>query len=115
MNVNINECIFCLISEGESKADIVYSDREFIVVDDINPQAPVHFLVIPRIHISNLKESSPRLLGHLLSIASNIAEKKGVSEKGFRLVINCGPQGGQEVDHLHAHVMGGRQMEWPPG
>lgn len=110
-------CLFCKIVEGSIPSKSVYEDEQCIALGDINPQAPVHFLVVPRQHIASLAEADEAqqpLLGHLLRVANEIARQKGLS-KGFRVVINTGPDGGQTVDHLHVHVLGGRSMTWPPG
>jgi histidine triad (HIT) family protein len=109
--------IFKRIIDKEIPASIVYEDDKCLAFRDINPQAPVHILVIPRNEIPSLAaagEADAALLGHLLSVAAKLAtqlELKG----GYRVVINCGPDGGQTVDHLHLHVLGGRQLAWPPG
>ncbi len=108
-------CIFCKIAKGDLKADIKYEDDKILAFSDINPQAPVHILVIPRKHIATLNEADGEILGHLVSAARDIAGREGVSEKGYRLLVNCGDMGGQEVSHLHVHILGGRKMKWPPG
>lgn len=110
-----SKCIFCGILEGKIDAEIKYEDEKTLAFCDINPQAPVHILVIPRRHISSLNEAKEEILGHLVSIARQIAQEEGISEEGYRLVINCGQMGGQEVSHLHIHILGGRAMKWPPG
>jgi histidine triad (HIT) family protein len=109
--------IFGDIAEGKLPADIVHEDHLAVAFRDINPQAPTHILVIPREPVPRLSESTPEqelLLGHLLSVAREIARKEGLRD-GYRVVINDGRDGGQEVDHLHLHVLGGRKMTWPPG
>jgi histidine triad (HIT) family protein len=111
------DCIFCRIIHGEIPATRLYEDEQAIAFADIAPRAPVHFLVIPRKHLISLRHvarGDAPLLGHLLSIAAELAAKEGLST-GFRAVINSGEDGGQTVDHLHIHVLGGRQMHWPPG
>jgi histidine triad (HIT) family protein len=113
-----NNCIFCKIIAGEIPATIVYRDERSIAFDDINPQAPVHVLVIPLEHLESLDEASQRdeaLLGHMLRVAARIANERGLSESGYRTVINTGAGAGQSVFHLHAHVIGGRALTWPPG
>lgn len=98
-------------------AEIIHEDEQCIAIRDINPQAPVHFLVIPRTVIPRIAEATPdqaALLGHLLLTAGALAKKEGLAE-GFRVVINNGPHGGETVPHLHVHVLGGRQLKWPPG
>ena len=107
------DCIFCRIANGEVKSDIIYQDDRAIAFPDINPKAPVHLLVIPRKHIESLAElteDDEMLAGHLVVIASQLAKEQGISHKGYRLVINCGPEGGQVVSHLHLHLLGGRQL-----
>lgn len=114
----MSACIFCRIVEGSIPAKIVYQDEHALAFDDINPQAPVHALVIPKRHVpsvQDLGEADRVLLGHLLLTCSRIAKEKGLSETGFRVVANTGRDGGQTVFHLHFHVMGGRHMGWPPG
>ncbi len=111
------ETIFSKIIRREVSADIVYEDDLVLAFNDIAPQAPVHILVIPKKPISELAEATSEdhaLLGHLLLKAKQVAEQAGV-ENGYRVVINNGSDGGQSVDHLHLHVLGGRQMQWPPG
>jgi histidine triad (HIT) family protein len=110
-------CLFCKIVEGSIPAAPVYQDDRCYAFTDINPQAPVHFLVIPREHIQSTAaaaEHHRELLGHLLLAAAQIARDKGLGN-GYRIVINTGADGGQTVDHLHVHVLGGRHMTWPPG
>jgi histidine triad (HIT) family protein len=112
------DCLFCRIIAGEIPADIIYTDDVSIAFRDINPQAPTHILVIPREHIESLDEATQReerMLGHLLRIAARVANQQGLSESGYRTVINTGAGAGQSVFHLHLHVLGGRQMNWPPG
>lgn len=109
--------IFKRIIDKEIPASVVYEDDQCLAFRDINAQAPVHFLVIPRQEIPSLKaatEEDSALLGHLLSVARKVAAQLKL-EQGYRVVINCGPDGGQTVDHLHLHVLGGRQLNWPPG
>jgi histidine triad (HIT) family protein len=110
-------CLFCKIVDGSIPSKLVYQDELCIAFADINPQAPVHVLVVPREHLVSLAEAGehhPALLGHLLFAAAKIARDKGLA-KGYRVVVNTGPDGGQTVDHLHLHVLGGRHMSWPPG
>ena len=111
------DCLFCKIVAGTIPAKVIYQDDQCIVFADINPQAPTHFLVVPRRHIAslaNVGNDHAALLGHLIFVASEIAREKGLA-KGYRAVINTGPDGGQTVDHLHIHVLGGRHHTWPPG
>jgi histidine triad (HIT) family protein len=111
-------CIFCKIVNGEIPARLVWEDDEMLAFHDLNPQAPVHFLLIPKRHIPNIMEaeqSDAALLGRLLFRAQKLAAAQGCGEKGARFVINCKSDGGQTVDHLHIHILGGRFMTWPPG
>ena len=113
-----DNCIFCKIIKGEIPSKKIYEDDEVLAFHDITPQAPVHFLIIPKRHIANLSETEPEdcaLLGRLLLKARELAAQLGCGEKGFRLVINCKSHGGQTVDHLHLHILGGRYLKWPPG
>jgi histidine triad (HIT) family protein len=108
------ECIFCRIVAGELPGDIVYQDENFLAFRDIMPKAPTHILVIPKTHIASaaeLGEGQEDLAGHLIIIANKLAEKEGIDKKGYRLAINCGPEGGQVVPHIHLHLLGGRQMD----
>ncbi|MFN3740726.1 MAG: histidine triad nucleotide-binding protein [Thermodesulfovibrionales bacterium] len=112
------ECIFCRIAEKKLPSKIQFEDESSIAFEDINPQAPVHVLVIPKKHISTvleLKKEDRELIGHLFLVASRIATEKGIAERGFRLVLNCNREAGQTVFHIHLHLLGGRPMHWPPG
>ena len=114
----MSNCIFCKIVNGEIPSKKVYEDDEVIAFHDLNPQAPVHFLVIPKKHIKSIMEldaSDTSLMGRLLFKAQELAQNLGCAENGARFVINCKSHGGQTVDHLHCHVLGGRFMSWPPG
>ncbi len=110
------DCIFCKIVTGEIPAKKVYEDECCIAFADLHPQAPVHLLVIPRRHIASLAHAGEdkELLGQLLWAANELARRQNLA-KGFRVVMNTGPDGGQTVDHLHLHLLGGRAMHWPPG
>jgi histidine triad (HIT) family protein len=111
-------CLFCRIGRGEVAAEVVHEDDLVLAFSDINPKAPTHLLVIPRRHIqsaADLRESDAEMLGRLFGVAAQLARDAGISDRGFRLVTNSGPGAGQSVDHLHFHLMGGRQMGWPPG
>ena len=106
-------CIFCQIVSKKIPSDILYQDEGVLAFRDINPQAPVHLLIIPKIHIASLVELTEQeipLMGRMVSVASKLAEREGISESGYRLVINCGEEGGQLVLHLHLHLLGGRQL-----
>ena len=110
--------LFTKIIEGEIPGDFVHRDDQCVVIRDINPQAPVHLLVIPvkpLVGIQGAAAEDRDLLGHLMLTAREMAAKAGLADSGFRLVINAGDEGGQEVPHLHVHVLGGRPMNWPPG
>ncbi len=112
------DCLFCSIVAGETPADTIYQDERSLAFRDINPQAPVHVLVIPREHMESLDDASQKdeaLLGHLLRVAARVANEQGLSESGYRTVINTGAGAGQSVFHLHVHVLGGRSLNWPPG
>jgi histidine triad (HIT) family protein len=113
-----NNCIFCKIIGGEIPSTIVHRDERSVAFEDANAQAPVHVLVVPQEHIESLDEASQRdeaLLGHLLRVAARIANERGLSESGYRTVINTGAGAGQSVFHLHVHLLGGRALAWPPG
>ncbi len=113
-----DECIFCDIVAGEQEADILYENSQVLAFEDINPQAPVHDLVVPKKHVDSVNElgkEDEQLVGKLYSAARRIAGEKGFAKDGYRLVVNCGDDALQSVDHLHLHVLAGRQMEWPPG
>lgn len=112
----MTDCIFCKMVSGEIKPDIVFEDENVLAFRDINPQAPVHILIIPKQHISTLNDlQDVSLAGHLLLAVIKIAAQEGLSEGGYRTVINCNAHGGQDVYHLHLHLLGQRQMRWPPG
>ena len=114
----MSDCIFCKIIKGEIPSQKLFEDDEFLAFKDINPKAPVHFLVIPKKHICNIMETEEEdslLLGRLLFLAQKLAKENGCAEKGARFVINCKSHGGQTVDHIHCHVLGGRFLSWPPG
>ena len=112
------DCIFCRIVDGQATAKIVFEDETVVALEDLNPQAPVHLLVVPRRHLPSLKEATAEdepLLGHLFTVAANLARERGLETKGYRTVINNGAEAGQSVFHLHVHVLGGRVFRWPPG
>ncbi len=111
-------CLFCRLAAGEIAADRLHEDDEVVAFRDINPQAPVHVLLIPRRHVASaldLGESEGSLLGRLFGVAAEVAHREGVAANGFRLVTNIGQNGGQSVNHLHFHLLGGRRLSWPPG
>ncbi|MGE5340195.1 MAG: histidine triad nucleotide-binding protein [Candidatus Omnitrophota bacterium] len=107
-------CIFCKIAKGEAHAHIVYEDERAMAFKDLYPQSPTHILIIPRVHYDSLKVTDDeRLIGHLFTVARDVAEKQGLTD--YRIVTNVGPKAGQSVFHLHIHLLGGRHMGWPPG
>lgn len=111
-------CIFCSIVEKEIPSDLVYEDDNFLAFRDINPEAPVHILLIPRKHIGSLEEianEDAQLMAGIFPLIKEIAAKEGLAQVGYRLVANVGAHGGQTVDHLHFHILGGRELQWPPG
>ena len=111
-----DECIFCRIARGEIEATKVAENDQALAFRDLNPQAPIHILVIPKVHVTSMAEiDDPTLLGAVMHLAAQVARTEGLGMKGYRTVINTGFDGGQTVNHLHAHVMGGRRMTWPPG
>ena len=112
------DCLFCQIADGKIPGDILYQDEEVVAFRDVNPQAPTHLLIIPRKHIpslAHLSETDVPLVGHMTKIANSLAREHGISENGYRLVINCGEQGGQVVPHLHMHLLGGRKLSGKMG
>ena len=114
----MDNCLFCNIVAGEIPADIVYEYDSIIAFRDINPQAPVHILIIPKLHISTLNDLKPEhaeLIGELILSAKDIAKKEGISEAGYRTGFNCNKAAGQTVYHIHLHLLGGRNFSWPPG
>ncbi len=114
----MTDCLFCKMASGAIKPDIVYQDDAVLAFRDINPQAPLHVLVIPKRHIStlnDLQETDGALIGKLYLAAKQIAAQEGVALRGYRTVMNCNAEAGQSVFHVHLHVLGGRPMHWPPG
>ena len=112
----MENCIFCSIIEGKIPAEKLYEDDKVLAFNDVNSQAPEHFLVIPKEHIAPPNDANDEaLLGRLSMVASSIAKERGFSEKGYRLVMNCNSDGCQSVFHIHLHCLGGRQLSWPPG
>lgn len=111
-------CIFCRIISRNLPSKIVFEDEKTLAIEDLNPQAPVHLLVMPKRHIPTLldiKDEERDLMGMLFLAINRMAKERGISEKGYRVVINCGTAGGQSVYHLHLHLIGGKYMKWPPG
>ncbi|MBI4830299.1 MAG: histidine triad nucleotide-binding protein [Candidatus Lindowbacteria bacterium] len=114
----MSNCIFCKIADGEIPADKVYEDASILAFKDIQPQAPLHIVIIPKKHIETLNdvsETDARLLSDLVFTCQKLAKEQKIAEKGYRVVVNCNRDGGQAVFHLHAHLLGGRKMSWPPG
>ncbi|MFC4076742.1 histidine triad nucleotide-binding protein [Salinithrix halophila] len=114
----MTECLFCGIVEGSIPSEKVYEDEHVIAFKDIHAQAPVHILVIPKKHIPSVQqigEGEGMLLGRIFSVINRLAKEHGLSERGYRIVNNCGEEGGQTVHHIHFHLLGGRALTWPPG
>jgi histidine triad (HIT) family protein len=114
----MTDCIFCKIANGEI-GKLVYEDELVAAFDDLNPQAPVHVLIVPKKHITKIADitegKDADMLGHILVVAGKIAEQRGTSQTGYRVVVNNGTGAGQSVWHVHFHLLGGRKMNWPPG
>ena len=111
-------CLFCKIVAGEIPSKMVYQDQKLIAIEDVNPAAPLHLLLIPRKHIANALDLLPEddlLIGHLFRVASRLAKERGYDESGFRIVTNTNADAGQSVLHIHFHLLAGRNMQWPPG
>lgn len=116
--MNLSDCLFCKITKKEIPAKVVFEDDTLMAIEDINPAAPVHILLMPKKHIASLAEVTAEdetLLGHIQTVASQLARQLELAEQGYRLVSNCGELGGQTVMHLHYHLLGGRHFGWPPG
>ncbi|MBC8590773.1 histidine triad nucleotide-binding protein [Wansuia hejianensis] len=113
----MNNCLFCKIVSGEIPSKFVYEDEKVVVFEDIHPQAPVHLLIVPKIHIASaddIDEENAQIIGHIFLVAKKLAKDIGL-KKGYRIVNNCKELGGQSVDHIHFHLLSGRQMLWPAG
>lgn len=109
-------CLFCRIARGDIHAQFLLETETVVAFRDLDPQAPVHVLVIPRVHVASLAAATDKeILGELLASAAAVARLEGLEESGYRVVVNTGSDGGQSVNHLHLHVLGGRRMNWPPG
>jgi histidine triad (HIT) family protein len=111
-------CLFCKVLSKEIASAVVFEDDRTVAFRDINPQAPVHILIIPRTHISSLNSAGPEDeadLGHLFTVAAKLAREEGIDESGYRTVVNTGSGAGQSVFHVHMHLLGGRTLHWPPG
>lgn len=114
----MSDCLFCKLRDGEISANIAYENDDVLAFHDVNPQAPVHILIIPKVHIStinDLDDSDELIMGKLFSSAKIIAAQQGVSDDGYRLVVNCNEKAGQTIFHIHMHLLAGRSMKWPPG
>jgi len=114
----MSDCLFCKMIAGEIPTDVVYQDEHVFAFRDIKPQAPLHVLIVPRVHIAtlnDLQQDHDQLIGHLFMAAKKIAADEGVADSGYRTVINCNAEAGQSVYHIHLHLLAGRQMHWPPG
>ena len=114
----MNDCLFCKIIAGDIPSTKVYEDSEILAFRDIEPQAPEHIIIIPKTHISSaneLTEENCRVVGNIFAVAAKIAKELGFSKDGYRIVNNCGINGGQTVGHIHFHLLGGRNLGWPPG
>jgi histidine triad (HIT) family protein len=114
----MSDCLFCGIVEGKVKANLVYQDDSIVAFKDIAPKAPVHMLIIPRKHlvsVSDIAEADRALIGQIFQVAARLAREQGIANNGYRVVVNSGADAGQSVFHLHFHLLGGRQMTWPPG
>ena len=112
------DCLFCAIAKKEIPSDIVYEDDKVLAFKDISPEAPVHVLIIPKEHYSSaldINDENAEIIAHIFSVASKLARELGIAENGFRIVNNCGKDGGQTVGHIHFHLLGGRNLGWPPG
>ncbi len=114
----MSECVFCRIAARQLPAEIVAEDADMLAFKDVNPQAPTHVLIIPKTHIASvsaLTEATAPLMTKTVTLANRLAQHYGIADTGYRLVVNCGPQAGQSVAHMHVHLLGGRPMRWPPG
>jgi histidine triad (HIT) family protein len=114
----MEDCVLCDVLEKKIPGKIIHEEKEIVAIQDINPQSPVHILILPRKHIPTLMdmtEADEKLIGKMVILASELAKKHQISEKGFRLVFNCNRDGGQSINHIHLHLLGGRRMNWPPG
>jgi len=114
----MSDCLFCRIIAKKTPAKIIYDEEDVTAFEDVNPQAPVHTLIVPKKHLSttlDITEEDNELIGRLFMVANRVAMEKGIAERGFRLVMNTNPEAGQSVYHIHLHLLGGRPMHWPPG
>lgn len=114
----MEDCIFCKIGKGQISSDIIYEDDKVVAFNDVNPQAPIHFLVIPKEHIesaNNINNNNSHLISHIYIVIARLAKELEIAEDGYRIVNNCGEFGGQTVPHIHFHVLADRKFSWPPG
>ena len=114
----MGDCIFCKIINGEIPSKKVYEDDKVYAFYDINPEAPIHFLVIPKEHIQSVNDLNVNnidIISHIFKVINELVSKLGIAETGYRIVNNCGTDGGQTVGHMHFHILGGRNLQWPPG
>lgn len=114
----MTDCIFCKIANGQIPSDIIYEDDKVIAFKDLNPQSPTHILIIPKEHIESsnfIDEGNSHLIGHIFVIINKLAKQLGIDKEGYRIVNNCGENGGQTVSHIHFHLLAGRKLSWPPG
>ncbi|MGN1092022.1 MAG: histidine triad nucleotide-binding protein [Monoglobaceae bacterium] len=114
----MEDCLFCKIVAGDIPSTKVYEDDKVYAFNDIEPQAPIHIIIVPKMHISSsneLTDQNAEVIGHIFAVAAKIAKEKGFAEKGWRIVNNCGEDGGQTVGHIHFHLLAGRNLGWPPG
>jgi len=112
------DCLFCKIIERKIPSHITYEDEKVVAFKDVNPQAPIHQLIVPRKHIATINDinaNDKEILGHMVLVAQKIAKQEQINDSGYRLIFNCNNDGGQMVYHLHLHMLGGRSMTWPPG
>ena len=114
----MSDCLFCGIVDGSVKANLVYQDDAVVAFNDIAPRAPVHILIIPRKHVASVSDiaaADRALIGEIFQVAAKLAREQGIAESGYRVVVNSGADAGQSVLHIHYHLLGGRQLGWPPG
>ncbi len=114
----MTDCIFCNIANKKTSTRLLYEDERVVAFDDLHPKAPVHKLIIPKLHIETINNIVPEqeaLIGHLFTVARTLSSTLNISENGYRVVMNCNQHGGQAVYHIHLHLLGGKQLSWPPG
>ncbi|MGV7220876.1 MAG: histidine triad nucleotide-binding protein [Nitrospinales bacterium] len=114
----MDDCLFCKIDRGEIPAEKVYDGEGVFAIRDVNPQAPVHLLILPKKHFSTIMEiedEDQKMIGSIFTVANKLAKENGLTDAGFRMILNCGRGAGQSVFHIHYHLMGGRALNWPPG